>query len=97
MSVESQHPTVHREHLLHDLMAIDFVLLELNLYLDTHPQDVQAIQQYNEFAARRKQLATEYERHFGPLQNYGQSLSPTPWAWNDGPWPWQMDDWERGK
>jgi spore coat protein JB len=79
-----------RERWLHDLMAIDFVLLELNLYLDTHPRDQQAIQQFNEFVTRRAKLATEYERHYGPLMNFGHSLSPSPWAWNDGPWPWQM-------
>jgi spore coat protein JB len=71
-------------------MAVDFVLLELNLYLDTHPNDAQAIKQFNEFAVRRQQMSTEYERHFGPLMNFGHSLSPTPWAWKDGPWPWQM-------
>lgn len=79
-----------RKKMLEDLMAVDFVLLELNLYLDTHPQDLQAIRQYNEFAQHREQLAREYERQFGPLQNFGQSPSPSPWAWNNGPWPWQM-------
>jgi spore coat protein JB len=78
------------DHLLHDLMAVDFVLLELNLYLDTHPNDAQAVRQFNEFAVRRKQLVEQYEKQFGPLMNFGHSLSPQPWAWNNGPWPWQM-------
>lgn len=76
--------------MLHDLMAVDFVLLELNLYLDTHPNDRQAIQQFNDMAARRKQLSEQYERHFGPLMNFGHSTSKAPWEWKDGPWPWQM-------
>ena len=88
--MEDLHAPVSREHLLHDLMAVDFVLLELNLYLDTHPNDAQAIRQFNEFAKHRKPMVVEYERHFGPLMNFGHSTSPTPWARSEGPWPWQL-------
>ena len=35
--------------LLEELQALDFVLVELNLYLDTHPGDYQSIEQYNKF------------------------------------------------
>ena len=76
--------------LLHELQSVDFVLVELNLYLDTHPNDTAAIQQYNQFAELRHRIAQEYEKHYGPLRNFGQSLSPSPWAWNDAPWPWQV-------
>ncbi|OMF19243.1 spore coat protein CotJB [Paenibacillus sp. FSL H8-0548] len=76
--------------LLHELQAIDFVLVELNLYLDTHPTDVNAIQQYNQFAQVRQQVAHNYESRYGPLKHFGQSLSGVPWSWNDTPWPWQV-------
>ncbi|MEI7026165.1 spore coat protein CotJB [Paenibacillus sp. y28] len=75
---------------LKELQAIDFVLLELNLYLDTHPGDIQALQQFNQLAAARKQLAARFEECYGPLLNFGQSFSKAPWQWVDTPWPWQV-------
>lgn len=76
--------------LLEELQATDFVLLELTLYLDTHPNDIDAIKQFNEFAKLRKQLRKRYEKEYGPLLQYGLSYSSYPWNWNDTPWPWQV-------
>lgn len=80
----------HYYTMLQELQAIDFVLVELTLYLDTHPQDVQAIQQYNQCAQHRMHLAGRFEQEFGPLQHYGRSFSKHPWQWIDTPWPWQV-------
>ena len=76
--------------MLHELQAVDFVLVELNLYLDTHPQDVQAIQQYNQFAQARAQMAAQFEAAYGPLLHFGHSYSQAPWQWIEEPWPWQV-------
>lgn len=76
--------------LMHRLQTIDFVLVELTLYLDTHPDDMQAIQQFNQTALQRRQIACEYENEYGPLLQYGQSYSRYPWDWNTAPWPWQV-------
>ncbi|MED4601853.1 spore coat protein CotJB [Paenibacillus validus] len=75
---------------LEELQAVDFVLVELTLYLDTHPQDIQALQQYNQYAQQRMQLAYQFEQEFGPLKSFGQSFSKQPWQWIDCPWPWQV-------
>lgn len=80
----------HYYKLLHELQAIDFVLVELNLYLNTHPHDVAAIQQYNQFAQARVSVAAQYEAAYGPLLNFGHSYSRAPWEWNQEPWPWQV-------
>lgn len=76
--------------LLHDLQALDFVLVELTLYLDTHPNDLQAVQQFNQTAQQRKQCATQFESQYGPLLQYGLSFSRYPWDWSQSPWPWQV-------
>lgn len=39
--------------MLEEIQAIDFVIVELNLYLDTHPDDTAAIKQFNE-ATKKK-------------------------------------------
>ncbi|MRH42371.1 spore coat protein CotJB [Aquibacillus halophilus] len=76
--------------LLEQIQAIDFVLVELNLYLDTHPQDYDAILQFNNFTYESKQLKKLFEKQFGPLMHFGRSYSNYPWNWDDQPWPWQV-------
>jgi spore coat protein JB len=75
---------------LHELQAVDFVLVELTLYLDTHPGDEQAVRQFNENAKRRAQLAYQFESKYGPLMQFGHSFSGFPWNWPQTPWPWQV-------
>ena len=70
----------HRQQreLLRQLQEIDFVLVELNLYLDTHPGDLEALQQYNWYANERDKIALTYEEQYGPLRNFGQRLNQYP-------------------
>lgn len=77
------------DQLLRQLQAMDFVLIELNLYLDTHPDDVDAIRQFNQQVQERWQIAREFENHYGPLTSI-HSYSRYPWQWKDTPWPWQV-------
>lgn len=72
------------------LQETDFVLIELNLYLDTHPWDHTALHQFNEYSMRRQQIAAVFEQAYGPLKNFGQSPSPGSWRWSQPPWPWQV-------
>ncbi|KAE8559779.1 spore coat protein CotJB [Paenibacillus sp. P2(2022)] len=76
--------------LLEKLQAVDFVLVELNLYLDTHPDDLQAIEQFNKLTQERTAIANEYQLLYGPLQNFGRAYSKYPWEWSQSPWPWQV-------
>ncbi|KGR87024.1 spore coat protein CotJB [Lysinibacillus odysseyi] len=76
--------------LLEEIQAIDFVIVELNLYLDTHPQDLEAIKQFNEMTLKSMELKHSFEQQFGPLMNFGRSFSGYPWSWNETPWPWQV-------
>lgn len=79
----------HYYKLLHELQSIDFVLTELTLYLDTHPNDSNAIAQYNQCMQERHQLAMLYEEKYGPLLQ-SRSYSRVPWQWVESPWPWQV-------
>ncbi|GAA4711812.1 spore coat protein CotJB [Brevibacillus fulvus] len=76
--------------LLEQLQAVDFVLVELNLYLDTHNDDVDALNQFNYYVQERWKIAREIESSYGPLQGFGNSASGFPWQWDDTPWPWQV-------
>ncbi|KAB2338352.1 spore coat protein CotJB [Cytobacillus depressus] len=76
--------------LLEQLQTVDFVLVELNLYLDTHNGDEEAINQFNYYVKERKKIAGLFESQFGPLMQFGHSYSGKPWNWDDSPWPWQV-------
>ncbi|MGM7700809.1 spore coat protein CotJB [Pseudalkalibacillus sp. Hm43] len=75
---------------MEQLQQVDFVLVELTLYLDTHPEDYQAIKQFNDYSQKSMVLRQQIEQKYGPLTQYGHSYSGYPWNWNKPPWPWQM-------
>lgn len=76
--------------MLEEMQAIDFVIVELNLYLDTHPNDLDAIKQFNHFTEKSMKLKVQFEKKFGPLMNFGRSYVNYPFDWGDTPWPWQV-------
>jgi spore coat protein JB len=75
---------------LEEIQAVDFVLVELTLYLDTHPDDDQAKHQFNQYAQYSQQLKHAFEKKFGPLQQFGNSYTDANWSWGTSPWPWQV-------
>lgn len=76
--------------IMEQLQAVDFALVELTLYLDTHPKDTNAVAQFNDLAKQRKRIKREFESQFGPLQQFGNSYVDCPFNWKKAPWPWQV-------
>ncbi len=75
-----------RDNMLTDIAALDFMLIDLSLYLDTHPTDVCAINLFNSIQSQANMEKTNYTTNFGPL-TVG-STSQTTWNWLCNPWPW---------
>ena len=73
---------------LGEIQAADFVLFELQLYLDTHPTDQEAMKQFNQYALYSRHLKHEFEQMYGTLTMF----NPTDSNWSSGtaPWPWQV-------
>lgn len=73
------------------IQQIGFLLVDLNLYLDTHPDCAQAIDDYNALVCTMQELREAYIRQHGPLMNFGTAPSSVPWQWVDDsmPWPWE--------
>jgi spore coat protein JB len=82
--------TQERTQLLLQIMALQFTAVDLNLYLDTHPEDRRALMDYNATVQELSQLKEQYSRRFGPLMNFGSCPSQYPWAWVNDPWPWEV-------
>lgn len=80
----------HYFELLHALQANSFALVDLQLYLDTHPDDVAATQDFLAYSSRERLLRRAYEEQFGPLQHYGEATVVDIERWIDAPWPWEV-------
>lgn len=76
--------------LIRMIQEIQFVCVELNLFMDTHPNDQRALRDFNCYSKQLKELIEMYECNYGPLFNFGLSQNPGRWQWNDPLWPWQI-------
>ena len=77
-----------REVMLQQVNQAGFAAVEANLYLDTHPCDVQAIAYYNQMSDAYENAKRSYEAQFGPL-TASASRGPSYWSWTHDPWPWE--------
>ena len=73
---------------LTELMAIDFVTDELELYLDTHSNDREAFAMLQSCFALRKEAHERYVRLYGPVQQ-SDMLGMDSYSWLNDPWPWE--------
>jgi len=76
-----------REELLLKIMEVDFVLLDLRLYLNTHPCCTEGLRHCRHFSNESMRLKKEYEAQFGPLSQTSE-VSADYFDWLDTPWPW---------
>ena len=83
-------PKNEREALLYQVMQYKFALIELNLYLDTHPNDKEMIKLYNKYLKTEKQMCDKYESMYGPLTVDSNYLDKNTWVWDNSPWPWEV-------
>ena len=70
------------------IQSTNFTVIELGLYLDTHPESLCALEKYHEYNRTLKDAVSIYERRFGPLTVYGVKCEEN-WTWVNEPWPWQ--------
>lgn len=82
--------TGEKERLYHDIGVIDFVIVEMKLYLDTHPTDKEAMEYLNHYVRMKNQAMREYAMKFGPLRmSDADSSTQNEWKWAMQPWPWE--------
>ena len=76
---------------LGEIMAIDFVIKELTLYLDTHKNDKEAFKMLQEMLELSKKGREQFAKKYGPIQISDLTLSDK-YNWLDNPWPWDFDE-----
>lgn len=75
---------------LTELQALEFVVLELGTYLDTHPDDSEALTLFKQFSAMEQAARANYENKFGPLTRQA-AASDDSYTWLKDPWPWNYE------
>ncbi len=79
-----------RDDLLKRISALDFMTIDLNLYLDTHPNDEVVLMKFNKAVCMSKQLKDLYESMYEPLCTNRPNPSNL-WQWIKNPWPWEYE------
>lgn len=74
---------------LAELQALEFVLVELGLYLDTHQDDQEAFTLFQQYVALEKEARARYETMYGPLTQPATAACDR-YAWLQDPWPWNF-------
>lgn len=71
-----------KNDLMEKIMQYRFAVEEISLYLDTHPNDCDAVKRHNYFAAKAMELMDEYEKEYGGMLSI-YSGSGCMWEWPD--------------
>lgn len=70
-----------------ELMALDFAIDEMGLYLVTHADDQEALELYWSYIRMAEEGRKKYEELYGPLLQ--TTITPGSYRWLDDPWPWE--------
>ena len=76
--------------MLSEIRELQFSVLETNLYLNTHPEDMNVLNLHNSLARDLCDLMLEYQRKYGLLKANFPGAD-YPWQWIEEPWPWQIN------
>ncbi len=78
-----------KEHLLMDIHTVGFLLVDMALYLDTHPYDRDALDFYNHYLRIQKGLKQEFANKYYPLTLDTADGCGKEWKWGFAPAPWE--------
>jgi len=76
-----------RDQMMQKVYETGFALDDLLLYLDTHPDDAQAMEYYRYAQNANREAIKAYENVYGPLMM--NHVTSNNWSWMKSPWPWE--------
>lgn len=78
-----------RRDMMKQIKCLNFAVVELAEYLDTHPDDRKALCLHKEYCNQLENIKIKYQRAFGPLSI---NCPCDKWRWLEEPWPWERSD-----
>ena len=77
--------------IMKNIYELGFALVETMLYLDTHPEDEDALAFFREKAELRKEALKQYAEQYGPLTvDTADDRMSRSFEWVTQPWPWEL-------
>lgn len=82
-------PSNEQSRLLYEISMLDFVVVDLVEYLDTHTCDKDALEYFNHFNRMKNQAMKDYAKKYGPLVVSLAENKGNEWKWAMMPLPWE--------
>lgn len=77
-----------QEALMQQINQASFAMDDIVLYLDTHPEDQEALKYYQYAAGLRREAVNAWQNQYGALMV--DSVKNTDrWTWTTEKWPWE--------
>ena len=73
-----------RADMIERIKCLNFAIIELGLYLDTHPDDEKALCLHRKYCKEYRELTDKYQKVYGPLTI---QFPCNKWRWLEEPWP----------
>lgn len=79
---------MNRQQLFQFINIVSFAANDISLFLDTHPDDVEALKTFYHYEELRRNALQTYADNYGPLTM--DTASPSNhWYWATESWPWE--------
>ena len=85
---DMQQKRMKQKELYEWIMMLGFCAVDMMLYLDTHPDDEEALNYFNQCTALYNAAKQSYQEQFGQLNAFSEQERSS-WDWNTAPMPWE--------
>lgn len=87
----NHHINMKKHEMLNWIDSISLAVYDTALFLDTHPDDKEALEYFKHCSQLRNEALEEYAKNYGPLQIDEVNASDQDyWNWINQPWPWDL-------
>ena len=81
-----------KNEMMRKIQELDFAIIDLNLFLDTHPNCEEALELFTRLCATSKSVKNDYQAKYGPLYaNKTPNSTPFMWVEECKKWPWEKN------
>ena len=85
---DMQQKRMNQKELYEWIMMLGFCAVDMMLYLDTHPDDEEALNYFNQCNTLYNAAKQSYQELFGLLNAFSEQERFS-WDWNTAPMPWE--------
>jgi len=89
-TLENEATFCAESEMMKKIQELDFSIIDLNLFLDTHPSCKEALELFTKLCATSKSLKKDFQKKFYPLYSENSSDNlPFEWVNKCIKWPWE--------